>query len=88
MAVRPDVVALLTDFDVGPTGPGQRFVHRDGSPFTAEETDLLVSATDEDMRAAAGELADTPERLAELFLPYIRAVAEQMSDRPPPAQEP
>src|SRR5262249_57230714 len=61
MAVRPDVVALLTDFDVGPTGPGERFVHRDGRPFTAEETDLLVSATDEDMRAAAGELAGTPE---------------------------
>lgn len=88
MAARPEVVALLTDFDVKSTESGQRFVHRDGRPFTAEETDLLVSATDEDMRAAAGELAATPERLAELFMPYIRTVAEELSDRPPPAQEP
>jgi hypothetical protein len=53
MAVRPEVVALLTDFDVEHTSSGQRFVHRDGRPFTAEETDLVVSATGEDMRAAA-----------------------------------
>jgi hypothetical protein len=77
MAVRPEVVALLTDFDVEHTGSGQQFVHRDGRPFTAEETDLLVSATDEDMRAAARELAGAPERLAELFMPYIRTVAEK-----------
>jgi hypothetical protein len=88
MAVRPEVVALLTDFDVEPTGSGQRFVHRDGRPFTAEENDLLAGATDEDMRAAASELAGKPERLAELFMPYIRTVADKMSDRPPPAQEP
>lgn len=87
MTTRPDVVALLTDFDVQLAGSGQRFVHRDGRPFTAAETDLLVSATDEDMRAAASELAGTPERLAELFMPFIRTVAEKMSDRPPPAQE-
>ena len=41
MAVRPEVVALLTDFDVEHTSSGQRFVHRDGRPFTAEETDLV-----------------------------------------------
>jgi hypothetical protein len=28
MAVRPEVVALLTDFDVEHTSSGQRFVHR------------------------------------------------------------
>jgi len=88
MAVRPEVVALLIDFDVEPAESGQRFVHRDGRPFTTEETELLVSATDEDMRAAAGELARTPERLAELFMPYIRSVAEKMSDGPPSAKEP
>jgi hypothetical protein len=83
MAVRPEVMALLTDFDVQGTGSGQRFVHRDGRPFTAEESDLLISATDEDIRAAANELAGTPERLAELFMPYIRSVAGEMSNRPP-----
>jgi hypothetical protein len=88
MAVRPEVVALLTDFDVEHTSSGQRFVHRDGRPFTAEETDLVVSATGEDMRAAARELAGAPERLAELFLPYIRAVAEKMSDGLAPTRRP
>jgi hypothetical protein len=53
MAARP---ALLTDFDVERTGSGQRFVHRDGRPFTPEEADLIGSATDDDMRAAAREL--------------------------------
>ena len=53
MVVRPGVVALLTGFDVQPAGSGQRFVHRDGTPFTAEETDRLARATDEEMRAAA-----------------------------------
>ena len=82
MAVRPEVVALLTDFDVERTGAGQLFVHRDGRPFTAEESDLLGSATDEDMRAAARELAAVPDRLAELFLPYIQAVAQEVGDHP------
>jgi hypothetical protein len=72
MPARPEVVALLTDFDVGRTGGEQRFVHRGGTPFTAEETELLVSATDEDIRAAANELAAAPERLAELFRPYLQ----------------
>lgn len=85
MATRPEVVALLTDFDVERTGVGQRFVHRDGRPFTAEESDLLASATDEDVRAAAGELAAAPDRLAELFMPYIQAVAEDVGDHPPAA---
>jgi len=88
MTARPEVVALLTDFDVARIGAGQRFVHRDGRPFTSEETGLLVSATDEDMRAAARELAAAPGRLAELFMPYIRTVAEEMSDRPPPMEAP
>ena len=88
MAPRPEVVALLIDFDVARTGSCQRFVHRDGRPFTTEETDLLVSATDEDMRAAASELAAAPERLAELFMPYIRTVAEEMSDRPRTTEAP
>jgi hypothetical protein len=60
MAARPDVVALLTDFDVERTGSGQRFVHRNGRPFTAAETELTGSATEEDLRAAARELAATP----------------------------
>jgi len=88
MAARPDVVALLTDFDLQRTGSGQRLVHRNGTPFTAKETDLLGSATDEDMRAAASELAAAPERLAELFMPSIRPVAEQLSDQPPTAKAP
>ena len=61
MTARPEVVALLTDFGVAGTGADQRFVHRDGRPFTPEETGLLVSAADEDMRAAARELAAAPE---------------------------
>ena len=83
MTVRPEVVALLADFDVERTSSGQRFVHRDARPFTDAETELLASATDEEMRAAASELAGTPERLAELFMPYIRGVASEISDRPP-----
>lgn len=82
MAVRSEVVALLADFDVERTSSGQRFMHRDARPFTAAEAELVASATDEEMRAAAGELAGTPERLAELFMPYIRGVADEMSDRP------
>ena len=88
MAVRPEVVALLTGFDGERTGSGQRFVHRDGRPFTAEETGLLGSATGDGLRAAASELAGAPERLAELFMPYLRTVAGKLSDRPPPAQAP
>ena len=83
MAARPEVVALLTDFDLQRTGSGQRLVHRDGTPFTTEEADLLAGATDDDMRAAAGELAAAPERLAELFMPAIGRVAEQLSNHPP-----
>lgn len=82
MAVRSEVVALLADFDVERTSSGQRFMHRDARPFTAAEAELVASATDEEIRAAAGELAGTPERLAELFMPYIRGVADEMSDRP------
>lgn len=88
MTARPEVVALLTDFGVAGTGADQRFVHRDGRPFTPEETDLLVSAADEDMRAAARELAAAPEPLAELFMPYIRRAAKEMSDRPPLTEAP
>ena len=80
MAARPEVVALLTDFDLQRTGSGQRLVHRNGTPFTTEETDLLTSATDDELRAAAGELAAAPERLAELFMPSLRSVAEQVRD--------
>jgi hypothetical protein len=83
MAVRPEVVALLADFDVERSSSGERFVHRDARPFTAAEAELIASATDEEMRAAAGELAGAPERLAELFMPYIRGVADEISDRPP-----
>jgi hypothetical protein len=76
-------VALLTDFDVERTSSGQRFVHRDGRPFTPEEAELIGSATDDDMRAAARELAATPERLAGVLMPYIRKVAEGMGDGDP-----
>jgi hypothetical protein len=86
MTARPEVVALLTDFDVERAGARQRFVHRDGRPFTAEETELIGSATDEDLRAAAGQLAAAPQRLTELIAPYTRAVAEDMGDRRPPAE--
>ena len=83
MAVRPEVVALLADFEVERTSSGERFVHRDARPFSEAEAELVASATDEEMRAAASELAGAPERLAELFMPYIRGVAGEMSDRPP-----
>jgi hypothetical protein len=86
MTARSEVVALLTDFDVEHTGAGQRFVHRDGRPFSAEETELIGSATDEDLRAAASHLAAAPQRLAELIAPYIQAVAEDTGDRRPPAE--
>jgi hypothetical protein len=91
MTARPEVVALLTDFDVARARARQRFVHRDGRPFTAEETELIGSTTDEDMRAAAGQLAAVPRRLTELIAPYIRAVAEDNEDnedRRPPAGAP
>jgi hypothetical protein len=88
MAARPEVVALLTDFDLERTGAGQRLVHRNGTPFTTEETDLLTSATEDDLRAAASELAAAPERLAELFMPSLRPVAEQISDHPPTTEAP
>jgi hypothetical protein len=76
MSARPEVVALLTDFDVKRDGADQRFVHRDGRPFTPEETELISSTTDEDMRAAARQLATVPERLTELIAPYIRGTGE------------
>ena len=88
MTERPEVVALLTDFDVDRTGSGQRFVHRDGRPFTEEETELIGSATEEDMRAAASALAAAPERLAQVIAPYIRAVAEEMGNRGPTTEAP
>jgi hypothetical protein len=88
MTARPEVVALLTDFDVERTGSEPRFVHRDGRPFTAEEADLVSSATDEDMRAAAGQLAGAPQRMAELLAPYLGAAARQTEDRPPPEEHP
>jgi hypothetical protein len=76
VTARPEVVALLTDFDVGRDGARQRFVHRDGRPFTAEETELIGSATDEDMRAAAGQLATVPQRLTEFIAPYLPDAGE------------
>ena len=88
MAARPEVVALLTDFELRRTGSGQRLVHRNGTPFTTEETDLLTSATDDDLRAAASELAAAPERLAELFMPSLRPVAEQIGDHLPTTEAP
>jgi hypothetical protein len=87
MIARPEVVALLTDFNVERAGARQRFVPRDGRPFTVGETGLIDSATDEDMRAA-GHLAAVPQRLTELSPPYIRAVAEDMGDRRLPAEVP
>jgi hypothetical protein len=75
-------------FELQRTGSGQRLVHRDGTPFTTEEPDLPASATGGDMRAAASELAAAPERLAELFMPSIRTVAEQLSDHPPAPETP
>ncbi|HUA27296.1 MAG TPA: hypothetical protein VMC03_00290 [Streptosporangiaceae bacterium] len=76
MTARPEVVALLTDFDVERDGGRQRFVHRDGRPFTAEETELIASATDEDLRDAARKLAAVPQRLTELIAPYLPDAGE------------
>ena len=86
MAARSEVVALLTDFEVEGTGPEQRFVHRDGRPFTEAETELVSGATEEDLRAAANALAAAPQRLAELLMPYIQTVADEVSENPPPAE--
>jgi hypothetical protein len=86
MTGRPEVVALLTDFDVEHTDVRQRFVHRDRRPFTTQETELIGSTADEDLRAAARQLAAAPQRLTELIVPYIRAAAEDAGDRRPPAE--
>ena len=86
MTARPEVVALLTDFDVERDGAEQRFVHRDGRPFTAEETELIGSTTDEDMSAAARQLASVPQRLTEMIAPYIRAAGEDTGDGRPPTE--
>jgi hypothetical protein len=86
MTARPEVVLLLTDIDVKRTGARQWFVHQDGRPFTAEETELIGSATDEDLRAAARQLAAAPQRLTELIAPYIQAIAGDIGDRRPPAE--
>ena len=88
MTARAEVVALLTDFEVERTGSGQRFVHRDGRSFTATETELIGAATEEDMRAAASELAATSDRLTEVLMPYIRKVTEGFGDGEPPAKAP
>ena len=87
MAVRPDWWRFLPTWTCSLQGPVRGSRIGTGRPFTAAETDLLVSATGEDMPAAIGELAGTAERLAELFLPYIRTVAEKISD-PPAAEQP
>jgi hypothetical protein len=39
MAARLELAAPVTGVDGPPTGSGLRLVHRDGRPFTAEETD-------------------------------------------------
>lgn len=80
MTARPEVVALLTDFDVERDGARQRFVHRDGRPFTEQETELISSVTDEDMRAAARQLATVPQRITEMIAPYLPDVAEDAED--------
>jgi hypothetical protein len=43
MTARLEVAALLTDLDVDRTGSRQRFVHRDGRPFTAEEAERIAA---------------------------------------------
>jgi hypothetical protein len=85
MAARPEVVALLTDFDVKRDGAGQRFVHRDGRPFSAEETELIESTTDEELRAAASQLASVPQRLTDMITPYLPKPDEDDEDREPPS---
>jgi hypothetical protein len=87
MTARGEVVALLTDFDVARDGGDQRFVHRDGRPFTAEEVELIGSATEEDMRAAARQLATVPQRLTELIAPYIRRPEDPEDPEGPPATD-
>ena len=82
MAARPEVVALLTDFEVRGDGADQRFVHRNGTPFTAEETELIGSTTDDDMRAAASQLSAVPQRLIEMITPYLPQGAEDSQDPP------
>ena len=54
MAARPEVVALLTDFDRQRTGSGQCLVHRDGTPFSTKQADLLGTANGQDLCAVSG----------------------------------
>jgi hypothetical protein len=39
MTARPEVVALLTEFDFERAGARQQFVHRDGRPFIADNNE-------------------------------------------------
>jgi hypothetical protein len=56
--------------------------------LTAQETELIGSTTDDDIRAAASQLAAAPQRPTELIAPYIRAVAEDIGGRGPPGGAP
>jgi len=52
------------------------------------ETELTGSTTDEDLRAAARQLAAALQRLTKLIAPYICAVAEDTGDRRRPVEGP
>jgi hypothetical protein len=86
MTARPEAAALLTDVDVGRAGALQRFVHPDGRPVTAEQTELASRTTDDHLRAAASQLAAAPQRRNELVAPCVRAVGGDSADRRPPAE--
>jgi len=52
------------------------------------ETELTGSTTDEDLCAAARQLAAALQRLTKLIAPYICAVAEDTGDRRRPVEGP
>lgn len=62
MAANPEIVALWHEMRLDADG---KYVpaHRDGRPFTAAEIDLLLNATEDDLRQAAALDAAEAEKL-------------------------
>jgi hypothetical protein len=78
-AIRPDVVALFVD--INPVGPTSQWTHHDGTPVTADELELILSANFDELEAArdySARAADhhreqvaAVERIGEIAAPYF-----------------
>ncbi|MFD9905687.1 hypothetical protein [Streptomyces sp. NPDC059063] len=64
-SIRPDVVILLTDADPSRYGTVHHN-HRDGTPFTAAEVELISTATQAEIDAAAAQTLLESDWVAEL----------------------